>query len=122
MSDEKDKEFLKRYWDEKRARAAEIKELGLCVINVAPTYSTRRVEGSIGHIKVKEERCRIHVTCQFNEEFKRGAAELMGRWRPRTGVWSFSPRSYRLIVQLCDKVYGRDKVQITGKRHLVEGK
>lgn len=119
---DKTKSGLRDYWDGKLAEATAAREQGLCIINVRPTRSERRVNGSVGHINIIQEKCRIHVICPYNGDFRKGALELIGRWKPRSGVWTFNPHAYRLVLELCIRVYGKDKVQITGKRHLVEGK
>ena len=56
---------------------------------------------------------RIHVAAPFNPEFIVGAREL-GRWKPATRVWTFSSSSERLVIDLCERVYGQEAIVLVG--------
>lgn len=89
---------FKRFWDQARSDRLHQASLGRIVIESPFITKTRRVQ----------------VCCPFTLEFKSGAAELSGRWRPRSGVWTFPAASGRLVVELCQQVYGKDAITMIG--------
>lgn len=61
-----------------------------------------------GKVLIRQQDSRIQIVAPFRPEFVASAHELGGRWRKRTGVWSFSEASRRLVLQLVKRVYGAD--------------
>ncbi len=57
---------------------------------------------------------RIHVACPPREAFKVGAKELDAKWKYRSRVWSFPGVSLRLVIDLCERVYGKDAIRLVG--------
>lgn len=82
------KNDLNRLWDKRRALAQSVTDAG--------------------QVHIIHAKTRIQVAVPFNDKFVAGARELSGRYRERAGVWSFSNRSKRLVVELCKRVYGED--------------
>ena len=77
----------------------------------------RRLIAAAGRVIIESPwvtRGRLQVTCPPSAVFSAGAAELSGRWRSKSGVWSFPPRSVRLVVMLCKKVYGAKAIELVG--------
>lgn len=63
-------------------------------------------------VRVKDVASRIQVAAPFNQEFVKGAKELGGRWRYRSGVWSFPGYQRSKLNELLERVYGHeDKTQ-----------
>lgn len=96
---------LKKYWDSKRAINETQANNGLCVIDITRTGKNH---------------ARIKVVCPYREEFVTGARELQGTWRPRTKTWTFDGRAYRLLVKLCTRVYGKDRLKLAGWQGLLD--
>jgi hypothetical protein len=69
---------LKEYWEHKNQIADEIRE-----------------SGRVWYTQVGK---RLHVTCPESQDFIVGAVKLGGRYRHRSGVWSF-PISRQLKVR-----------------------
>lgn len=59
-----------------------------------------------GEVRVWVMGTRIHVTCPTTTEFETLAIRLRGRWRPRSGKWSFSTRCMGVIIAACNRIYG----------------
>lgn len=81
---------LRKYWD---ARKSEIK--------AAKTQ---------GKVLIRSEAGRIQVAAPYNVGFNKRARELSGRWRHRTGFWSFPWVSRRLVLDLIRDVYGAESM------------
>lgn len=66
-----------------------------------------------GEVRVWTERGRLHVSCSRNEDFRKGAESLGGRYRPRSGgAWSFPLYSRPHVFALIDKVFGPTAVKV----------
>lgn len=50
---------------------------------------------------------RLHVICPYHRLFVIGAQDLAGRWKPRTGVWSFDAKLQKHIQQLIIDVFNK---------------
>lgn len=61
-----------------------------------------------GRVRVIRVKGRLHVISPESDIFMEGARELSGRWKRRSGVWSFPGRSERLLRELIARVYGAD--------------
>lgn len=55
---------------------------------------------------------RLCVICPGHVEFIKGALELGGTFKRKTGVWTFSLHSKRLVVDLARRVFGSAAVEI----------
>lgn len=58
-----------------------------------------------GFIRMTRSSSRIHISCPYSPHFIKRAREIGGRWRPRSGVWSFSGQSIRLILLALSEVF-----------------
>lgn len=72
-------------WDETRKQNESVKRQGLCDVWVKAT--------------------RIQVVCPFSTEFNNRAVMLSGKWRPRSGVWTFPRKAQPLVVELCERCW-----------------
>lgn len=91
-------DFWKDHWDRKRAKKAKVVDAGAVLVQYEPTARGGR----------------IHVSCEYSHEFVKRAKELSGKWRARTKVWSFDACSSRLVVELCQSIYGKGNVRLKG--------
>lgn len=62
-----------------------------------------------GDIVTKVVKDRIQVTAPYSKAFIDGAHNIGGRWRPKSGVWSFPFRVRAELLGLLTQVYGRTK-------------
>lgn len=90
------KGFFSTYWRDKRMALNKAKEDGIVLIETART-------GTGQHVL---------VACPYNPDFVAGARELAGKWRDRTGRWSFNINSKRLVIELASRVFGKERVQV----------
>lgn len=77
---------LRDYWDRRRS-----------------ALTTARV-GGIVSIRVQGDR--LQVSVPYREEFIPAAKDLGGRWRYRTGFWSFPWSNRRSVLALVRTIYG----------------
>ena len=71
-------------------------------------------DGKVTITFVPSAKGRIHVSSPFQGEFITGARELLGRWKAATGVWTFDFRSKRHVIELCERVYGKEAIVLVG--------
>lgn len=102
-----DKGQLKRYWANRRAHNKKLSQGSECIIDI---------------VRVGTNHARLVVVSPYHDDFSRGARELQGTWRPKTHAWTFDGRSYRLLVELCNTVYGADNVTVAGWKGLLDEK
>lgn len=100
------KTHLKEYWDKRRAENERLKTKG-CIIDI---------------VRSGNNHARLRVVAPYNSDFAIGARELLGTWRPRTKVWTFDTRCYRLLLRLCKRIYGGERVFVCGYKGLLEEK
>lgn len=82
--------FFSKHWAEKKKSLTDSRTLG-----VVRVWSVGR---------------RLHVNAPLHDDFKKGAHELSGTYRPRTGIWTFRIQSRRLVMALLEGVYGKDSI------------
>lgn len=64
-----------------------------------------------GHVIWLEKGGRIQVSAPYDEVFRVEALKLDGKWRPKSGLWSF-PQLYRREVRaLIDRIYGEERIK-----------
>lgn len=88
---------LRGKWTATKDENKRIREEGRCVIR-------RRVRTGTAY--------RINVVCSFDPVFAAGARQLAGRWRDKTGVWSFESYQFESVEALCIRVFGKKGVEI----------
>lgn len=59
---------------------------------------------------VKYSGSRMQVTAPYTEEFVLEAHRLGGRWRKRSGMWSFPEPVHRLVILHIKRIYGEDVI------------
>ena len=62
-------------------------------------------EGDNG-VKFWFVRSRIQVSTPFNAKFVVFAHSTEGKWRKRSGIWSFQRYQYRQVVEALNSIYG----------------
>ncbi len=58
-----------------------------------------------GNVTITEVSSRLQVVCPESDTFTAGAKELGGRWRHKTGIWSFRLSSKRLVMILIKECF-----------------
>lgn len=71
-----------------------------------------------GFAVVRVYRTRVQVISPLNDEFRLAALELGGRWRYRTGMWTFPLAEASKVVNAVMKAYGSSKVHDLTKPRL----
>lgn len=61
-----------------------------------------------GKVLIRSEAGRLQVAAPFHKIFNTRARELNGRWRHRTGFWSFPWVSRRLVLALIRECFGAE--------------
>lgn len=69
-------------------------------------------------IKVQQVSKRIQVTCPYDERFVVGAHTLGGRWRQRTGIWSFPFHQEGQVRTLLQQVFNWTESEAVLRRGL----
>lgn len=64
-----------------------------------------------GHAVVRIYRTRVQVICPYSEVFNARARSLSGRWRPRTGMWTFRLEARHLVVAAANEAFGSKRVR-----------
>jgi hypothetical protein len=77
--------FFKQHWDKRKRDRIEAR--------------------SKGQIQMRRVCSRIQVSVPYNPEFVVGAKKLWGRWRTRSGMWSFSERNLDNVRELIQQVF-----------------
>ena len=86
-------EPFKKYWQARRAlQAADIKK---------------------GKVTIRKVGERIHVSTPFNPEYVTAARQL-GRWKEASKVWTFPLIRQDLVIELCERVYGKQAITMVG--------
>lgn len=89
-------ENMKEYW---RKRKEDIKQVS-----------------ESGHIVLMYRERRLQVIVPKHPEFSSGAAKLAGRFRPRTGMWSFDRRLEWAVRELIERIWpghGKDSITVS---------
>lgn len=81
---------LRKFWAKKHKLAEQARDQGIVLIQYA---------GS-----------RMQVTAPFTEEFLLEAHRLGGRWRTRTGMWSFPEPVHKLVLLHLKRIYGESMI------------
>lgn len=70
-----------------------------------------------GRVLIRCEAQRLQVSCPYHAEWKRMAVDLGGRWRYKTGFWSFPWSNRRSVLDALRLVYGKQALGKWGDFH-----
>lgn len=65
-----------------------------------------------GIVEVSRAQARIQVVCPYSGAFITGAKPLMGRWRRRSGMWSFPEQTWPLLKALIITTFGEENLRL----------
>lgn len=82
--------MLKRYWSRRNDYATRAREQGIVLIRYVSS--------------------RMHVVAPYTDEFVIQAHRLGGRWRKRSGVWSFPEPVHKLVIYHLKRIYGEGNI------------
>lgn len=85
--------FFTRIWEQRRADSATKRAAGMLEARV-------------------HRRVRIHLIAPESQGFRLQAFELGGRWRTKSGIWSFPVRLRRPLAALIAEHYGAGAVPL----------
>jgi hypothetical protein len=73
----------------------------------------------VGIVQIRRVKSKIQVKTVYSEAWRTRAREIGGKWRARSGVWSFHAVLAEDIYQTLVSIYGKEYVPTEGWGYVV---